>query len=233
MRLEWRNRTLEDGLDRGVLYLAGSAVPWNGLISVAEKDSSQIIYDQFLDGIRYMIVQNLGDFEATIESIGYPKEILEHDLFGFSYRVNYGDGYKLHLVYDATFQAPQLQSKTLAASGDPDPYSIVANSVPDIVAGSARSSHLVFDTTAYPEISDRVTDILYGTDTTEPRLPTPDELRAICESAAVLSIIQNLDGTWTATAPDDILTVNADGSFTITAPSANPYDENSFVVTSY
>ena len=46
-------RRYETGIDRGVLYLTdGSAVVWNGLVSIVESRDRSVQSD-YLDGIKY------------------------------------------------------------------------------------------------------------------------------------------------------------------------------------
>ena len=47
-------RLYETGVDRGVLYLpGGSAVPWNGLISINEMVSREV-KPYYIDGIKFL-----------------------------------------------------------------------------------------------------------------------------------------------------------------------------------
>ena len=123
-------RRYETGIDRGVLYIPGTsftdpsiAVPWNGLVSVVEKETGSS-KPYFLDGVKYMERYSPGAYEATIEAYTYPDQLDEllgnveiasgariHDqrrnrLFNLTYRTRIGndlDGtdhdYKIHLIW--------------------------------------------------------------------------------------------------------------------------------------
>jgi hypothetical protein len=74
-------RRYETGIDRGVLYIPGSAfidppiaVPWNGLVSVNEK-SGRETKSYHLDGINYMNRSVPGSYAATLEAYTYPDEL--------------------------------------------------------------------------------------------------------------------------------------------------------------
>ena len=78
--LVWGNpldKRYESGLDKGVLYLPdGTAVPWNGLISISEKfnQDSETVY---FDGMKISVIVSSGDFEANLKAASYPKEFDE------------------------------------------------------------------------------------------------------------------------------------------------------------
>jgi hypothetical protein len=243
-RLNWGDapRPYEEGVDRGVLYSEGEGVVWGGLISVSEEDSSEVNTDYYLDGIRSVITQNLGEYSATIEAFTYPDQFAEHSgyakttsgkRFGLSYRTSYGDGHKLHLVYNVLATLSTRQWSTTSDSPSPSSFvwDIFASAIP--IPGASPGSHLVLDTTESPEVTAAIEDILYGTETLDPRLPDPEEVVDICERARPFRVVYDGDGTWTATGPDEMIQVYADGSFQLQALSVFHIDEDAFTVSSY
>jgi hypothetical protein len=77
-----------------------------------------------------------------------------------------------------------------------------------------------------------VLNVLYGTDTESPRLPTPAELLNLFIDNALLKITDNGDGTWTAEGPDSIISaLNAD-EFKIDWPSVVVLDEDTIQISS-
>ena len=67
---------IETGIDRGVLYLReGGAVPWNGLISVAETKSSREVKSYYLDGVKYLDHHVPGSYAASLSAFTYPDEL--------------------------------------------------------------------------------------------------------------------------------------------------------------
>ncbi len=178
-RLNWGDapRPYEEGVDQGVLYSNEVGVVWNGLISVSEDDSSEVKTEHYIDGIRTIITQNLGEFSATIEAFTYPDEFAEHSgytdttsdkRFGLSYRTSYGDGHKLHLVYNVLATLSTRQWSTLNDTPSPSSFTwdIFASAVP--ILGASPGSHLVLDTTESPEVTAAIEDILYGSEISEP-----------------------------------------------------------------
>lgn len=235
MELKWgQSPSLhEEGLDRGVLYSGTSAFPWNGLIEVAESDTTETLTDYYFDGVRYVVVQNLGEFSAQIDCYTYPFELDSGGIYGFSYRVPYADGHKIHLVYNCMFVIQTRTYKTQSDGTDPSSLGWDLHATPIKMPGSNPVSHLIIDTDEYPSVTAAIEEILYGTATTNPRLPTPEEVIDICEAAVVLRITYNGDGSWTATGPDEMVQAHADGTFTLSAPTVHHIDDGSFVVSSF
>jgi len=84
--------------------------------------------------------------------------------------------------------------------------------------------------TAYSSAVSDLEDVLYGTATSDPHLPTPDEVLAIFEANSILQIIDNGDGTWTAIGPDDAITMLDANTFQIDWPSAVYIDANFYTI---
>lgn len=231
-RLDWGNtdRVYDEGLDRGVLYSDNPAVPWEGLISVSEAEASSMDTDHYIDGVRTIVVEDIGDFRATLRAYTYPDEFNDYDgysesnrmkRFGLSYRTARGDGHRIHLIYNALVMVPERERITVSSSIDPGLFDWNISASAISVNGSRPSAHLIVDTRAFPDVSRDLEDILYGTDTTDARLPQPDELVEMFESATTLRIRYNSDGTWTAIGPDSWIQIQDDGLFTIDSPSAH------------
>lgn len=243
-RLAWGDpsgRLYDTGLDRGVLYLDGTGVPWNGLVSVDERESGAVNTDHYFDGRRLHISQENGTFEAAISAYTYPDAFAEYNgysedetykRFGFSYRTQYGDGYKIHVVYNALVRDDARSWSTVG--GRPDPslfrWDIYGSAVP--ISGASPAARLTLGAPTEGVLS-LVEDILYGTDSSAPRLPDPAELIELYESATMLKVTYNGDGTYTVSGPDHMVSELPDGRFQIDAPSAFLIDEGIFVVNSY
>lgn len=244
VRLQWGALPpmYDNGVDQGVLYLDDGAHPWNGLVSVDERDTSTIETEHYFDGNRLHISQELGDFEGTIEAYTYPDVFAEYNgwgekeeykRFGFSYRTQYGQNHKIHLVYNVLVRD---DSRTWTTSSDkPNPstfrWDIYGSAVP--IPGASPASRLVLETPSDASVITELEDILYGTSETEPRLPSPEEIVELYESRTTLRITQHGNGTWTAEGPDDMVWVLPDGRFEINSPSAFLMKEGRFVVNSF
>jgi hypothetical protein len=229
-------------LDRGVLYLADEAVPWTGLVSVDEKEAGSVDAEHYFDGRRLAVTQETGDFGATVSAYTYPEVFGEYNgyseretyqRFGFSYRTQYADGYKLHIVYNALITPNDRGWRTVKSTVDPSLFAwdVSTSAVP--IPNASPASRLTIEIGANDAVLSTVEDILYGTDTEDPRLPDPYELYELYESATVLRILYNGDGTYTAIGPDSMVRLLADGLFEIEAPTVFLGGHDIFTVSSY
>lgn len=243
----------EAGVDRGVLFVSGYAgVPWSGLISVAENPSGGASTSYYLDGETYVIVSDSEEYAATITAFTYPTEFeacngegnantglyAMHQPrvpFDLSYRTLIGNdvdgvnhGYKIHLVYGALVAPSQRANGTLNDSSNASDFSWAIKANPPAVPGFKATAHFVIDTrTAYAASVSDIEDIIYGTSTTDPRMPTFSEINDIFESHAILRIVDNGDGTWTATAADGLGIITLPGTSWVQTVIDN-FDDNSF-----
>ena len=226
MTLVWDeigSRTYESGVDRGVLYLPdGTGVVWNGLVSINEKNSKTKTPSYF-DGRKIADLVQLGDYEAVIKAYTYPDEFSLLDgsvefvngvfledqpvkTFGLSYRSMIGNdvdsdaGYKIHVVYNLTAVPNDVEHAT--QSNDPDliEFEWEVSAVPEDIPGYRPTAHLVIDSRSIsPALLDTVEDILYGTESVPAELIPMDELLAIIQESIRTRVVDNGDGTWTAT----------------------------------
>lgn len=206
-RLNWGTtgeRYYEAGVDRGVLYIAGVGVPWNGLTAVKESPSGGEPTPYYIDGIKFRNLSAAEEFEATIEAFTSPPEFtvcegivsIHNGLFvggqprvpfSLSYRTNIGNdvdgqdhGYKIHLVYNALAAPAQRENNTLGESPEPMNLSWGVTTMPPALANRRPSAHFVIDSrTTDPLLLQDVEDILYGSTTLVSSLPTPTELVAL------------------------------------------------------
>lgn len=235
MRLIWEPTiSSAQGVDRGVLYFGSSATLWAGLISVDIKTTESVDTDYYIDGVRRLVVQENGDFEAKVSAYTYPPELDEvSEPFGFTYRTEVGDHHEIHVVYNAVAvpgTASYVTSSETAQAMDFE-WDILASAVelPD----ARPVAHFVIDTSQDESITEEVENLLYGSDISDARLPLFSELVEIFESATTLTITYNPDGSWTASGPDDMVWINPDGSFTIDSPSLTLGDDGRFTVSSH
>lgn len=207
-KLTWDDqgeRFFEMGVDRGVLYVdSDPGVAWMGLISVTENITGGEPRPYYLDGEKYLNLLTAEEFEATIETLSVPEEFgvcdgavsIHNGLyatqqprksFGLCYRTRVGNdvagldyAYKLHLVYNALASPTQRSYASIGGSPEPTKLSWVLSTKPPGITGFRPTAHLVIDSrSSDPGVLSDVEDLLYGTVSTDPSLPTPDELIAI------------------------------------------------------
>lgn len=259
-RLDWNSigaRLYETGVDRGVLFVDGyPGVPWNGLTSVNESPSGGDPKTFYIDGVKYLMISAPEEFEGTITAFTYPDEFsqcngdvqprsglfLTHQrrkTFGFSYRTKIGNdltgsyGYKIHLIYNALASPSERSNETLKDSTDPDDFSWKITCIPPTMDGYRRTSHIILDSrTTDPSVLSEIEDILYGTDEDQSRMPTLEEVIAAYDTISTLVVVDNGDGTWTATAPYDVIRMIDADTFSITAPTAIFIDDDTYTLSS-
>lgn len=251
----------ELGLDRGVLYVNGQpGVPWNGLVSVGEKTSGGTSTAYYMDGDKFLNVSSPEEFAGTITAFTYPDEFMVCDgtlaidnglfarnqprqPFSMAYRTKIGNdvkgddlGYKIHLIYNALAGPSERDNATASDTPAPLNFSWDITAQPQAVPGFKPTAHVIIDTTiAHPGSVSDAENILYGTPSSEARMPTIAELVEIFEENATLRITDNGDGTWTGTTADDddtIITVTDETHFSITWDSAVFLNDTTYTLSS-
>lgn len=203
-------REYEIGVDRGVLFPDSTyGVAWTGLKTVTEKPSGGEAVSYYLDGQRYETDTSPTEFSATIEAFSAPAEFAKCDgttrlsvglsqthqrrkPFGLCYRTWVGNdadpfaSYKIHIIYNAIAQPSEREYSTLTDSADPLGLSWDIETVDPIFAGVRMPSHLVVSTKDYsPLVMSQIETILYGDDTSEPYLPTRDDVISILQAKRI------------------------------------------------
>lgn len=209
-RIAWDvsgQRVYEAGIDRGVLYVGFSGVPWNGLVSVDHSQVGGQSKPRYIDGVKVSNGQTPEDFEATLRAITYPLEFEQCDgtkqiAYGFratqqrrkpfslAYRSMVGSdteelgvGYKIHLLYNLRAEPSSRSYQTLSDEPTPMDFTWKLTSRPEIIEGLTPAAHYVIDSRDVPsDLLQTVEDILYGSDSENPRLPSAAELAFIFDS---------------------------------------------------
>lgn len=259
-KLEWNTsgtRFYEAGVDRGVLYVDGKpGVPWNGLTSVNESPTGGDATPYYIDGVKYLNTPAGEQFEATITAFTYPDLFAECDgtyqprsglfitqqrrkSFGFSYRTKIGNdlsgdfAYKIHIVYNALAEPSERSNQTITDESDPADFSWKITTKPPAMPGYRPTSHVVIDSrTTDHVVLELVEDILYGTEEDTARLPSWAELLGVYDAITTLTVVDNGDGTWTATAPFDVIRFTDAETFEITASTAVYIDDDTYTLSS-
>ena len=199
-------RLFETGVNKGVLYVQeGTAYPngvaWNGLTAVTESPSGAEATALYADDIKYLNLTSAEEFGGTIEAYMYPDEFKacngETDLvagvsigqqarkpFGFCYRTTIGSdtegnehGYKLHLIYGALASVSEKAYATINDSPEAITFSWEFSTTPVNVTGHKPTSLLTVDSTKVDSAKlAALENVLYGSESTEARLPLPDEV---------------------------------------------------------
>ena len=202
-------RFYETGVKNGVLYVMNNGayetgVAWNGLTAVTESPSGAEATPLYADDTKYLNLTSVEEFGGTIEAYTYPDEFKacngEAELaqgisigqqprkaFGFCYRTVLGNdeleneyGYKLHLVYNAKAAVSEKAYATINDSPEAITFSWEFTTTPVAVTGHKATSLLTIDSTKVAEgVMAKIEAKLYGSETEEATLPSPDEILAL------------------------------------------------------
>lgn len=184
-------------------------VVWNGLTAVTESPSGAEPTALFADNIKYINLISAEEFGATIESYTYPDEFKAcngeaelvsgvnigqqaRKVFGMSYCTVLGNdvmsnayGYKIHLIYGALAAPSERAYSTINDSPEAITFSWEVSATPVNVTGHNATACLTIDSTKVDaEKLAALEDVLYGSESTEARLPLPDEVAQIIGGAA-------------------------------------------------
>ena len=193
---------------KGVEGTYNTGVAWNGLTSVSESPEGAEATDLYADDIKYLSLMSAENFKATIEAYTYPVEFEECDgsatiakgvvigqqsrkPFGLCYRTSIGNdtdgnehGYKLHIVYGCQASPSEKQYSTINDSPDAVTFSWEVSTTPVNVNGKKPTATLIIDSTKADKAKLTALEaILYGAESTEPRLPLPDEIATLMTTA--------------------------------------------------
>ena len=201
----------ETGVQKGVLYpmngaVYGDGVAWNGLTAVNETPSGAESTKLYADDIKYLDIRSAEEFGATIEAYSSPEEFDACDGtaeladgvnigqqnrkgFGFCYRSTIGNdteynnyGYKLHIIYGLTAAPSERSYSTVNDSPEAATLSWEVSSTPVNVAGFKPTSIITINSKKInPQALKEIEDALYGTESVEPKILLPDEIKAICD----------------------------------------------------
>lgn len=241
----------ELGVDHGVLYpQVGSAYPkgvaWNGLTTVTESPEGAEANDVYADNIKYASIRSAETWKGTIEAYTYPDEFMACDgtqeiakgvyigqqarqPFGFCYRNDEGDdvadnvdGHKLHIIYGCTASPSEQTHETINDSPEPQSFSWEIDSTPVPVKNKKPTATVVIDTSKTdPAALAALEAVLYGTETSDPRLPLPDEIAQIMAAAVVTVTIDEPLSTTVVNGTTLQLTGSASDGSTLTWTSSD------------
>ena len=180
-----------------------SGVAWNGLTAVTESPTGAEPSAIYADNIKYLTLMSIEELELTIEAYTYPEEWAACDgsaelevgvsigqqarkKFGLAYQTVIGNdlnpeaGFKIHLVYGALAGPSERAYATINESPEAMTFSYSITTTPIEVAGHKPTALLTIDSTKVDAAKLKtITDKLYGTETEEPKLLTPDEITTI------------------------------------------------------
>lgn len=211
------DKLYETGTDRGVFYplvnnAYGNGVAWNGLTAVTDSPSGAESNPLYADNIKYVDLRSAEEYGYTIEAYMYPDEFANCDgtaelgtgirvgqqnrtPFGFTWRTKIGNdtdgqdhGYKIHLAYNGIASPSEKAYQTVNDSPEAITFSWEVTCTPVSVTGHKPSANIVIDTTKAPAAFITALEaMLYGSGTTEAKLPTPNEVIELAQQHGAVS----------------------------------------------
>lgn len=196
----------ETGVDHCVLYVRDgntyqTGVAWNGITAINESPSGAEATPIYADNIKYLNIVSGEDFGATIEAYTYPDEFTECDgsaeiingvkigqqtrkPFALCYRTLIGNdvagtghGYKLHFIYNAQAAVSAKNYKTINESPEAMSFSWEISTTPEVVEGFKPTATVTVDSTKVDATKLKaLEDKVYGTESSEPTMPTISEI---------------------------------------------------------
>ena len=183
-------------------------VAWNGLTAVTESPSGAEATALYADDVKYLNLISAEEFGATVEAYTYPDEFAQcngeaslvdgvtigqqpRKTFGMAYRTvlgndieNESDGYKLHLIYGAVASPSEKAYATINDSPEAITFSWELKTTPVVVNGFKPTASLTIDSTKVnAQKLTALEDILFGSESGEPRLPLPNEIATLMNAA--------------------------------------------------
>lgn len=183
-------------------------VAWNGLTAVTESPSGAEATALYADDVKYLNLISAEEFGATVEAYTYPDEFAQcngeaslvdgvtigqqpRKTFGMAYRTVLGNdienesyGYKLHLIYGAVASPSEKAYATINDSPEAITFSWELKTTPVVVNGFKPTASLTIDSTKVnAQKLTALEDILFGSESGEPRLPLPNEIATLMNAA--------------------------------------------------
>ena len=184
-----------------------NGVVWNGLTAVTEKPNGAEPTNLYADDIKYLVLYGAEEFEATIEAYTYTEEFEQCDgsaslatgvnigqqtrkSFGFCYTTSLGNdtqgqdhGYKIHIIYGCKAKPSEKAYSSINDNPDAITFSWDISTTPVPVTGMKPTATVVIDSTRVDRGKlQKIEEKLYGTATTEPTLPSPDDIKTLLAS---------------------------------------------------
>lgn len=191
-----------------------TGVVWNGLISVAERSVGGEATAIYADDKKYLNLYSREELEATIEAYTSPDEfnqcfgvveiadgakIIQQSRrsFGFCYRTVFGNalegndfGYKIHILYGCKASSQERVYKMIGDTPEPVSFAWDLTTLP-VKYGNYKPVALVMidSTLCSKDALAQLEDVLYGTEETDPYLPTPEEIQELIEIPPIYLLI--------------------------------------------
>lgn len=242
-------RPYDFGVQKGVLYLNGatSGLVWNGLVSVQENQDDPLDKIRYFDGVRYVLPQGTEELSLNVKAYTYPDLFSEYTgyydnqtrkRFGMCYQTGDDLTGQIHLIYNAVTQPVENGWETQTLDTDANLFEWNVFTRPFTYPTISPTSHVIIKLSdVYPAALTALQNIIYGTASTNSRLPLFTEIKTLFDANAYFRVVDNGDGTWTATwygpGPDPVISYIDATTFSITTPGAVFLDSLSYTLSNF
>lgn len=189
----------------------GTGVPWNGLTSVKQSPDGAEETAIYADNMKYLGLMSAENHKGTIDAYTYPDEFAECDgsaelvadsgiyagqqerrQFGLVYSTILGNdtagnayGEKIHIVYNARVAPSERAYETVNDTPSALTLSWAYTTTPVSHPALKRPTAIITVNTTKmaPAKLVALKEMIYGTLTEEPKMPTIEELIALIEAA--------------------------------------------------
>jgi len=156
--------------------------------------------------------------------------------FGLSYRTKIGNdedgfeaGYYIHILYNLSAAPSDKEYKSISNEPEAVEFQWELSAIPVEVPGFRPTAHLILDSRLMsPTLLADIENTLYGDNVTDASLPSISTLVSFLGDWVIMRITDNLDGTWTAEGPDELITMLSGTEFQITQANAVYLDANTY-----
>lgn len=203
------DKRYETGIEQVALFKKngegyGTGVAWNGITALNITPSGAEPTALYANDAKYITLMSAEDLGGTIEAYTYPDEWKECDgsaelaagvYVGQQARVPFGlvgksligdenkgtkKGYVLHIIYGAMASPSEQAHTTVNDSPEATTMSWEFSTTPVAVTGMKPTSYISIDSTkADPTLLAALEAMIYGSDSAEPTLPLPDEIKTM------------------------------------------------------
>lgn len=209
------DRYYETGVDRVAVYVGSKSEAWNGVTAVNEAPSGGEPTKIYADNIVYGAVMSAEEDALTIECFTYPRLFnkcvgktelgdgvflsqQDRTPFGVTYRtlikndnVQHGNQYKIHLFPRLVCSSSEESNSTTSDSPEQKTYSFGATALSMSVDDDITTSVIVLDSRKFDKAGlgnalSMIEGYLYGTDKTNPVMPTMKQITEAVEYAGAL-----------------------------------------------
>lgn len=260
-RLDWNpigSKIFETGVDRGVLYVPGqNGVVWNGLVSVIETPSGGETRSFYYDGKKFLNVASSEEMAGTINAYYSPPEFdvcdgssepedgvyawqQRRSSFGLSFRTKTGNdingldsSYKIHIIYNLLAAPSERPYKTNSSEPEPLVLSWEYTTKPVPFPDYLPTAHVTIDANKAPSWAiQQLETILYGTETTDARLPSPEEIIFAFNNKPLFTVTDLGDGVFEIYGADEEVTFVDAGQYTISGEQVVSVDGSTYTISS-